>query len=96
MLILCFSSGKKWDKKVRACSELIDNFMEHASVPLLRPTEKMSFFNPDNVDSAAHAYACKQHGTKCQETVQLYSIFRKLVSDSIGVFDLVYLASVIN
>ncbi|XP_061198096.1 uncharacterized protein LOC133206181 [Saccostrea echinata] len=76
----CSGSGKKWDGKVRVCSELVDNFMEHASIPLLKPTESMSFFNPDNVESASHAYACKKDGTKCQETVQLYSIFQTLLA----------------
>lgn len=78
--------GRKWDGKVIACSELVDNFMKHASIPLLKSAEKMSFFNPENVDSAAHAYACRQDGTKCQETVQLYSIIRMLVYDCLTFF----------
>ncbi|XP_071181101.1 uncharacterized protein [Mytilus edulis] len=75
----CSGSGRKWDKKVKACVDVVSKYISYTRKPLVKKTDKVSVFNTENIQSAAHGLACNG-GVKCVENVQLYSMFQSTIN----------------
>ncbi|KAK3093306.1 hypothetical protein FSP39_013914 [Pinctada imbricata] len=78
----CVGKGDKWEKKTRACLDLIQTFLDKSTSPF--PMDKMkdhaAFFNIENPKSHVHSLACHD-GNACIEDVQLHSILTKFTNE---------------
>ncbi|CAG2238126.1 unnamed protein product [Mytilus edulis] len=75
----CSGSGRKWDKKVKACVDVVSKYISYTRKPLVKKTDKVSIFDTENIQSAAHGLACNE-GVRCVENVQLYSMFQSTIN----------------
>lgn len=66
--------GQVFDMKVRACSQLVHRYIEHAASPFPELVDVATFFNMDTALSTVQAIAC-QNGSVCVEDTPVYSLF---------------------
>ncbi|XP_041349226.1 uncharacterized protein LOC121368556 [Gigantopelta aegis] len=75
----CPGAGPMWDKKVKACANMVHKYLSRAARPFPDLKDKASFYNTASPVSSVHSLACHDHNV-CVESVQLHSIFMPLVS----------------
>ena len=77
-LFLYHWKGREWEKKIKACLDLIQSYLRASSspFPMDRMKDHAAFFNIDTTESQVHSLACHD-GSVCIEDVPIYSILSK-------------------
>ncbi|XP_067681059.1 uncharacterized protein [Haliotis asinina] len=75
----CPATGSLWDEKVKACSAVVDKFINRATRAFPDLTDRATFFDTETAESSVHSLACHD-GNICVENIQLYSLLMPLMS----------------
>ncbi|XP_048259496.1 uncharacterized protein LOC124148471 [Haliotis rufescens] len=75
----CPATGHMWDEKVKACSVVVDKFINRATRAFPDLTDRATFFDTENAESSVHSLACHD-GNICVENIQLYSLLMPLMT----------------
>ncbi|XP_046553264.1 uncharacterized protein LOC124262764 [Haliotis rubra] len=75
----CPATGPLWDEKVKACSVVVDKFINRATRAFPDLTDRATFFDTETAESSVHSLACHD-GNICVENIQLYSLFMPLMT----------------
>ncbi|XP_046571235.1 uncharacterized protein LOC124279450 isoform X1 [Haliotis rubra] len=75
----CPATGHLWDDKVKACSVVVDKFINRATRAFPDLTDRATFFDTETAESSVHSLACHD-GNICVENIQLYSLLMPLMT----------------
>ncbi|XP_046575818.1 uncharacterized protein LOC124283831 [Haliotis rubra] len=75
----CPATGPLWDEKVKACSLVVDKFINRATRAFPDLTDRATFFDTETAESSVHSLACHD-GSICVENIQLYSLLMLLMT----------------
>ncbi|XP_046559439.1 uncharacterized protein LOC124268503 [Haliotis rubra] len=75
----CPATGHLWDEKVKACSVVVDKFINRATRAYPDLTDRATFFDTETAESSVHSLACHD-GNICVENIQLYSLLMPLMT----------------